>query len=243
VVFKKLYILNRLVKKTFNLFKLDISKLSKSPIHTLLGQSDLQINSIIDVGANEGQFAKYILKKYPDAHLYCFEPLTEPFERIKRWAKKQKGHIDLFNIALGDKEGSLEMFHHVEHSPSSSILRTTKTEETLYPFTRKQIIERVKMKTLDKVLLEFSGSLKPDILIKLDVQGYEDHVIKGSIETFRKAKACIMEVNLDHLYENQATFRDLINLLYNLGYSYAGNLLQAYAEDGHVIFIDALFLR
>ena len=77
----------------------------------------------------------------------------------------------------------------------------------------------------------------------MDFQGYEDHVIKEGIEAFRKAKACIMEANLDYLYENQVTFRDFINLLCNLGYNYAGNLLQAYAEDGHVIFIDALFLR
>jgi hypothetical protein len=63
------------------------------------------------------------------------------------------------------------------------------------------------------------------------------------IETFRKARVCILEICLDKLYENQANFEAILSLLYGLGYRYAGNLDQTYADDGHVIFIDALFLK
>jgi hypothetical protein len=82
-----------------------------------------------------------------------------------------------------------------------------------------------------------------DILIKLDVQGYEDRVIRGGMETFRKARACILEINLDQIYEKQADFRDLTDMLYGLGYRYVGNLDQTYGGDGHVIFIDSVFIR
>ena len=47
---------------------------------------------------------------------------------------------------------------------------------------------------------------------------------------------------MDELYEGQATFKDIVLLLQDLGYSYAGNLNQTYADDGHVIYIDAIFV-
>ncbi|MEM2117345.1 MAG: hypothetical protein QW754_06445 [Thermoplasmata archaeon] len=52
-----------------------------------------------------------------------------------------------------------------------------------------------------------------------------------------------MEIYLDELYERQANFIDLINILCDSGYHYVGNLNQSYAEDGHVIFIDAVFVK
>jgi hypothetical protein len=57
------------------------------------------------------------------------------------------------------------------------------------------------------------------------------------------AKACILEVCLDKLYEGQAEFKGIIELLYELGFKYAGNLDQSYADDGHVTFIDAVFVK
>lgn len=230
--------------KAFNLIGLEISKKSKSPKYTLLGLKTLPIKTIIDVGASTGRyFAKIVSRYFPNANIYCFEPLAEPFKQLKRWADKQNGKVEVFNLALGDKEEEIEIFNHLEHSASSSILKTTEICETLYPFTKKQTTKTVKMTTLDKAVASISKTLSSDILIKLDVQGYEDRVIKGGIKTFNKAKACLLEVSIDKLYENQTTFREVFFLLDELGYRYAGNLEQTYDNDGHVIFINAVFVN
>ena len=64
------------------------------------------------------------------------------------------------------------------------------------------------------------------------------------MEKVRRAKVCILEVNLDSLYENQPSFKEIFLLLNELGYRYAGNLNQAFSkEDGHIIFIDAVFVK
>jgi len=81
------------------------------------------------------------------------------------------------------------------------------------------------------------------MLIELDVQGYEDRGIFGGREMFRRARACILELNLDSLYEGQAAFEGIIPLLSHFGHQYAGNLDQVCAEDGHVIYADALFIN
>jgi FkbM family methyltransferase len=237
-------IFNRLVKKSFNNIGLEVSRASHSPARTLLGLQALPIRSIIDVGANSGQFARMISPKFPDAHIWCFEPLQEPFEQLSRWADRVgKGRISVFNVALGEDEGTRQMWHHVDHSPSSSFLQTTHAGEEIYPLTKKQVSSHVHMTTLDGIVSELSAPLPPEILIKLDVQGYEERVIKGGIKTFRLSKACIVEICLDPIYEGQPTFKGIFQSLHDLGYRYVGNLSQTLADDGHVIFLDAVFVK
>jgi FkbM family methyltransferase len=233
----------KIVKKAFNAIGLDIVKINKNPHNSFLGLKKLPIKTIIDVVANEGQFAKMASSVFPDAQIYCFEPIPAAFQKLDLWAKTMNNKVKCFNLALGDSEEEIEMFHHTGHSPSSSILKTTQTCESLYPFTKSQQPIKVKKTTLDNVVQKYAITLIPEILIKLDVQGYEDRVIRGGTETFSKARASILEVCLDELYENQATFQDISLLLNDLGFHYGGNLAQTYANDGHVIFIDAVFVK
>jgi len=99
------------------------------------------------------------------------------------------------------------------------------------------------MNTLDNAIDQLNMSLVSEMLIKLDVQGYEDRVIMGGKRTFATAKACILEICLDKLYGDQADFKEITELLYELGFKYAGNLNQIPADDGHVIYIDAVFVK
>ncbi len=85
--------------------------------------------------------------------------------------------------------------------------------------------------------------LQDDILIKLDVQGYEDRVIQGGLATLKRSRACIIEVSLDSLYDGQANCTTLFQLMQDLGFRYSGNLDQIQAKDGHVIFFNAVFVR
>jgi len=231
------------VKSIFNLFNLELVRINKNQTRALCGLSNLPIKTIIDVGANTGQFARHITKIYKDAHIYCFEPLKEPYETLKIWAEAQKGRASTFNMAIGDEKGEINMFHHIEHCPSSSILNSTEICEDYYPFTGKQRRIKVQLTTLDHALSKAINFMDLDILVKFDVQGFEDRAIRGGRETLNKAVACIVEISLDRLYRDQADFKDLIIMLDEMGFRYAGNLDQVYADDGHVIYLDALFIK
>lgn len=147
------------------------------------------------------------------------------------------------NVALGSETGTQTFLRHVEHSQSSSFLTSTPQCHTLYPQTQDQGEVTVEVTTLDAWMSGLREPLQPEILIKLDVQGYEDRVIAGGGQAFGQAAACILEVGLDPLYEGQADFFDLVDRLRHHGLEYAGNLDQAYAPDGHVVYLDAVFLR
>lgn len=236
-------IVKKAIKNAVRSFGYDIVRQNNRPSVTLLGLREFKFQTIIDVGANIGQFAKNILSFFPCATLYCFEPLAGPFNALSKWSKTQKGTIVLFNMAVGQDQGEVEFILHENHTPSSSLLNTTKLSEQLYPFTKEQKRIRVEQTTLDEMHKEGRVELLPEILIKVDVQGYEDRVIAGGTKIFNAASACILEVCLDPLYEKQAGFRNLLTTLDDLGYRYAGNLEQSYGGDGHCIFLDAVFLR
>lgn len=233
--------LKLLVRRALDATGYDIVRASHVPKRTLLGLGQQSIKTIIDVGANQGQYAHSIRKLFPSAQIYCFEPIPEAFRDLEQWASMQH-RVKVLPVAIGSIEGMITMFQHLDFSPSSSILKTTGTCETLYPQTKHQAEISVPIMTLDQALEPYV--LEDGILIKMDVQGYEDRIIQGGMLTFQKAKACQLEINLDSLYEGQSSFDVLIAQLYQLGFHYAGNLNQVYdVQDGHVISIDSMFFK
>ncbi len=222
----------------------DLVRTGQAPRLTLVGLRELDVKTIIDVGANTGQFARSIRTSFPEARLFCFEPLKEPFRELANWAAATGPERTLaFNTALGDRQGTIEISCNSSYSPSASILPSTPLSSKLFPQTVPTRSQTVGITTLDAALEEMLPKLEPDILVKLDVQGYEDRVIRGGAEVLSRAKACILEVLIDGLYEGQPRFEDLVGLLDRLGFSYAGNLDQYHAPDGHVVFLDAVFTR
>ncbi len=231
------------IKKIINNLGFEIVKLKNSPQHSFLGLKSLPIKTILDVGANQGQFAEWVIDKFPEAKLYCFEPLPNPYEKLEAWAKTQNDRVVPLNWAIGDEEGQVSMFYHTDHSTSSSLLPSTELIGELYPFTKEQKEVKVDLLTLDHAVEKIDGVFDDDIMIKLDVQGFEDRVIRGGTKIFKKAKICIIEVSLEELYEGQANFKDLSFMLYDLGFSYAGNLDQKYEGEGTCVSLDAVFIK
>lgn len=203
----------------------------------------MDIRTVIDVGANTGQFAREAVKRFPRAELFCFEPLVGAFEELQRWASSVDHRVTVFNYAVGETEGSTVFHQHSAHSTSSSLLETTTLNTQYYPFMQKQQEVLVKVEALDTALAKHRSQMERAVLLKLDVQGFEDRVLRGAKETLGYATACLLEIDLDLLYKGQASFGDLTHILYAAGYRYAGNLDQIYADDGHVIFGDALFVK
>lgn len=237
-------IIKKLIVKAVHSMGFDIVRMQNDPENNLLGLNAYPIRTVIDVGANRGQFAKRILKTFPDAKIYCFEPLPEAFYELEGWAKREMpNQIRAFNLAIGEKEGEVKMFHHLEHNDSSSLLETTELYENYYPITKNKKQVSVKLTTLDSAIRNMDEAPESEILIKVDTEGYEDRVIKGGKSVFKKARACILEICFDKLHDGQPYFSDIFRLMDDLGFQYVGNLDQIQSQDGHVIYVNAVFLR
>jgi len=214
----------------------------QNPSHTLMGLRRLGFSTVLDVGANSGQFARWVRTQLPDAEIYCFEPTPRAFEDLRTWASTTTG-VHAFQLALGESAGELEMNVHDDHTTSSSLLATSATCEELYPFTASQSRLNVRISRLDDHLASLPRLPRPEWLLKIDVQGFEMPVLLGAPLTLEQVRASIVEVSLDNLYVGQSGFAEIVALMARAGLSYAGNFQQIYGADGHVISIDALFLR
>src|SRR5579871_2291484 len=181
----------------------DLIRLHRMPRTTFMGLRRFPMRTIIDVGANRGQFAEEALAFFPHAHIISFEPQPHAFRVLAHRAATGRGHITPVNLALGDVESTARMQVHLDWDYSSSLLDTTPLAHQLYPYQQEQSSLEVRVTTLDRYFEESGVRLESDILVKIDAQGYDDRVIRGGRAVFQKARAVIVEVGLDHLYEQQ----------------------------------------
>lgn len=233
-------ILKNTLKKVFHTVGLDLKRLDPAELNKFVWLTNQNIKTILDIGANTGQFARMIHEVLPEAKVYSFEPLQDCYEEL---VEKMKGvpNFKAFNVALGAEDGETEI-HRSEFSPSSSLLPMGDLHKRAFPQTSRETLERISVKRLDGMadLLTCDGGL----LVKLDVQGYEDQVIAGGYETFRKAKVIIIETSFQVLYNGQPLFAAMFDMLRRLGFAYRGNLDQLRNPlDGSVLQSDSIFIR
>lgn len=236
-------LLKRFLRNYLNKRGFQIVPWSQHPPSNGMGLDKIGISTVLDVGANAGQFAGKIHTLLPSAEIFSFEPLIEEWKTLKQVFEKERITGRAFNFALGEKSGTTTINRHVTHSPSSSLLATTSLHESLDSRTAIQARETIAIRTLDDVVASESLHLKEKLLIKMDVQGFEDRVIRGGTVTFGKADVVLTEIMLDPLYEGQARFDGIANMLTDRGFHYAGNFDQWQGDDGHVMGADLLFLR
>jgi len=199
------------------------------------------IRTVIDVGANTGQFAELIHRLCPSARIYSFEPIPDCFVELEKTLSEIPGSKAIA-LALGESRGTTRMNRSV-FTPCSSLLEGTEYLGEDYPDAAVVDKIEIELARLDDVLR--SETLEPDILVKMDVQGYEIPVIRGGEETLAKAALVAVEVCFfRRLYENQPLFADIYCQLVDRGFSYRGNAEQAARKsDRRIVEADAIFER
>jgi len=226
-------------RKIINKVGLDLHRY-RPEANRLAWLQHLNISTVFDIGANVGQFAKEIRNELPEAQIYSFEPIKECYgQLVTVFAKDLK--FRAFNVALGETTGFMDM-NRSSYTPSSSLLHMADSHKELFPHTKGNTVEQIKIEKLDDVFDRLNPVQK--ILIKVDTQGYEDKVIAGGLKAFRAAHVIIIETSFIALYKNQPLFDEIYEKLKSFGFTYRGALHQKINnKTGEVIFEDALFVR
>ena len=201
---------------------------------------DLPVRTVLDVGANTGQFAHIARQLFPTSLIYSFEPLEDCFRELTNSFRSDSLWRG-YRCALGAEEGEA-LLHRSIYSPSSSLLAMADLHQEAFPHTKGGRDERVPIHRLDDLLT--SAELIPDVLFKLDVQGFEDRVLDGAMRVLATSEVVIVEVSFEHLYHEQASFEDVYERLRNAGFSFNGVWAQlVHPKDGRILQADAIFLR
>lgn len=236
-------IIKSFVRNVFN--RLGIVIMYKRPwMNNYQWLQNHDIDLVIDVGANVGQYVYFVREVLSlDSEIYSFEPISELYQELKTNCKKYE-KINTYNYGLGDRDERIEINVN-NFSPSSSILDLEQVHISNVLHTDISTINRkesIKIKRLDDVFK--SIDLSKNVLIKLDVQGYEDKVINGGQLTFSKCKVAIIEVSYVPLYKDEKTFKHIYEQMHLLGFEYMGNVNEfKSSEDGSPLYCDAIFVN
>ena len=233
--------INTAIKRTFNVLGFEIARrgnLSVDPFAWLRRQN---VKTVLDIGANVGEWTLRIHQEIPAARMYCFEPLAKCYQRLLHNLRRIPNAC-AFKVAFDDHNGESFIWSN-RYAASSSLLPMGDLHKRIYPHSRNAVRESVAVRRLDDMATELE--LADDVMIKIDVQGYEDRVILGGRQVISRARIVLVETAFEPLYEGQALFGDIYDLLTSLGFAYAGNFQQSHnPETGTVLQeTDSVFVR
>jgi len=200
------------------------------------------IDLVIDIGANEGQFAKELRAGGYSERIVSFEPLSVAHGRLLQESNRDSVWHVHQRCALGDRLGEIEL-NISGNSVSSSILPMLKSHSRAAPESAYLGRESAPLITLDSVAPYYLGGAQAPFL-KIDTQGYEWHVLDGATATLPKVRGIQMELSLVPLYEGQRLWRECIERLEAGGFTvWALQPVFVDSTNGRTLQWDGLFFR
>jgi len=134
--------------------------------------------TVIDVGANVGDWTTSVLQKVPQAYVHCFEPHPVTFQTLQK-NLGSRPRITFVNEGLGSETGTLTLYSNPEYDGLSSLY----DRELNHFGLSLDHQHEVKVNTLD--LYCDSHNLTKIDLLKMDVEGHELQVLHGALEIIK----------------------------------------------------------
>ncbi|MFA5804210.1 MAG: FkbM family methyltransferase [Melioribacteraceae bacterium] len=231
--------INNLLKIDFKYFVKARSSASISSYKICKNLRDYNIKTIIDIGANIGQFSLAANHFFPNAMIYSFEPLPFEFARLSKNTNRRE-NIKKFNLALGNQCGTID-FYKNDYSLASSVLPISKQQKEFLPVTASQKRIKVSIERLSKIFpcLDVKGP----VLLKLDVQGFEKEVLLGAVEILPQIDYLLFETSFIPMYEREPLFDEMHAFVKNLGFQFIAPLNFLRREDFTILQMDVLYKR
>ena len=194
--------------------------------------------TLVDVGANEGDFIRATLRLSKPATIIAVEPLPSCQPALSKLLATVRASR-LVAAAAGAATGELEL-HCTGDSKLSSLLSPRRGIEQSYKRGDFAVQEtfKVPIVRLDDVV---SDTAKVGLL-KIDVQGYEMNVLRGALRTLSQTHTLLIEVNFVPHYEEASGFDELHAFLTAAGFRLYG-MSPPYFDRGRPLWADAAYVR
>ena len=199
-----------------------------------------QIDLVLDVGANKGQFASEIRSFYR-GEIFSFEPVAAAFAQLKK-AAEGDSNWKCVKLAMGSKNesGSIRV---AEGTQFSSFLKQTPTCQMFGHEAKNVEEEEVPIRRLDQFLHENVPNFRERrIFLKVDTQGFDLEVVKGLGDSVRYISALQSEVSVVPLYEGMCHWTECMALYERAGFVVAG-MFPVTLDYLRVIEFDCLMVR
>ena len=196
---------------------------------------NLENGIILDVGAHIGDTTELYQNYFPGYKIFCFEPFSESCDYLKK-RFINNSNIKIVKRALGSKDETRTLYV----SNFSNLNSLQRPNERVWGFAGKKSVD-VETTTLDQFCNE--NDINQIDILKLDVQGAELDVLKGSKTIFEKGNVSLVYVEWQvvPLYENHHKYFKIAEFL--AGYEY--EIFNLYnineARSGQIRWADAIY--
>lgn len=195
--------------------------------------------TVVDVGANRGQFALAVRRWAPSARVISFEPLTAP-AAVFRCVFSDDEQVVLHQAAIG-QESMRQKMHVSARDDSSSLLPISPLQTKLFPGTEEVATIEVRVAPLAEFLM--ADDLQVPAMLKLDVQGFEFNALTGCESLLRHFDWVYCECSFVELYSGQKLAWEIIDWLSVRDFCLIGMFNPAYDHRGQAVQADFLFSR
>ena len=197
----------------------------------------LRPRTLVDLGANKGQFSLVARRLFPEISIHAFEPLAAA--RAKLISVLGNDGLTVYPVAIGRQADTREFFV-TSRSDSSSLLKPAVEAKEAFDVSSVSIntIEVVRLADVIKLV-----ELTPPVLLKVDIQGGELDALIGAGIDICYIDHIYCEVSFVPLYEGQPLAGEIIRYLADRGFSVVGFFNQTVTEPFGPTQADVLFYR
>ena len=200
-----------------------------------------RIGTVLDVGANVGQFGLGLRAWGFQGRIISFEPVADAYSALARQTARDANWSAL-QVALSDRDGE-DVLRVSPDSVFSSLRVMGAPLRRRFPAAEAAREQTIRTRRLDSLWPELSvGSDR--VLLKSDTQGYEREVLLGARNALDSVYGVQLEASVEPLYEGEATMTELLELMEELGFVLSGIEAGTHdPESQRLLQADCLFLR
>jgi FkbM family methyltransferase len=194
----------------------------------------LEVNCVLDVGANTGQFVDRLRRELGyRGHVASFEPARAAYEQLTRRLEHDASWRG-FRCALGREHGTAELNLFTPDNSLNSMLQPSAFGSDRFAALRLEPRkETVEVRRLDDVFADAVRPLtEPVTFLKLDTQGFDIEVLHGATGVLGRIAALVTELPVQPIYEGMPSLVDALGNLDELGFEVTGMFPVTRDRDG-----------
>jgi FkbM family methyltransferase len=199
-----------------------------------------RVDTVLDVGANEGQFAGQVRELGFTGTIHSFEPVRQTFSTLQRKASGDAGW-HCHHLALGRQPGRLTM-NLSEFSSFNSMLAPNDFGAERFHDQRVVGQEEVEVSTLDAFVAQHVPA-DARIFLKMDTQGFDLEVFAGGERSLERVHALLSELSLMPIYTGMPRYTEALAAYESKGFSVSGFFPVNSNDDLSLIEADCLMVR